>query len=79
MTCDPNVPEGAFTTVKSGCRPVRDKGSGLIVVPLVLREGAGGEAVGETALRLDGVGAELLHAYLTRALDGVDGSAERRR
>ncbi|OPC82800.1 hypothetical protein B4N89_19320 [Embleya scabrispora] len=78
MTCDPNAPEGTFTTVQPGGRPVRDKRSGLIVVPLVLREGARGEAVGETALRLDGVGAELLHAYLTRALDGVDGSRERR-
>lgn len=60
-----------FTTLKPDCHPVRDKRTGVITMPLVLHD-AHGKPSGETELLLDGVGAELMHAYLNWTLNGID-------
>jgi hypothetical protein len=71
MICNPDRLEIGFTTVKPDRHPVRDPGTGLIAMPLVVRDERGAP-VEETELVLDGSGAELMYAYLDRTLSGID-------
>ncbi|WP_331771221.1 hypothetical protein OG948_47245 (plasmid) [Embleya sp. NBC_00888] len=58
-----------FTAIDPDRPVARDKITDIITVPLLLCDAAAAP-VGEINLLLDGVGAELLHASLTRALEG---------
>ncbi|MCF2533009.1 hypothetical protein [Yinghuangia soli] len=60
-----------YATFARGIPLARDRQTRSLSVPLTLH-GLDGDAVGESALRLDGVDAELLHAALTRLLESVD-------
>ncbi|MYS82000.1 hypothetical protein [Embleya scabrispora] len=71
MIRDPDRLEIGFTTVKPDCCPVRDKDTGLIAMPLVVRDERGAP-VGETESVLDGIGAESMYAYLDRTPSAVD-------
>lgn len=57
-----------FTTVNLHTPLLRDKQSGVVSVPMLVHDDAG-QPTGTTELLLDGVGAELLHASLTRVLE----------
>lgn len=60
-----------FTAIDPDRSVVRDKGNGIITVPLLACD-AEAEPVGKINLLLDGVRAELLHAGLSRALYGLN-------
>ncbi|MYS87599.1 hypothetical protein [Embleya scabrispora] len=58
-----------FTAIDPDRPVVRDRINEIITVPLLLCDAAAAP-VGRINLLLDGVRAELLHASLTRALEG---------
>ncbi|MGC0416510.1 hypothetical protein [Embleya sp. AB8] len=60
-----------FTAIDPDRPLARDRITDIITVPLLLCDAAAAP-VGRINLLLDGVRAELLHAGLTRALDGPD-------
>jgi hypothetical protein len=60
-----------FTTVDPDAPLVRDKATGVISIPLLVHNNKG-QPTNRTELLLDGVKAELLHASLSRALNGQD-------
>ncbi|MGC0415476.1 hypothetical protein [Embleya sp. AB8] len=66
-----DLPTIRFTTADRGLPIVRDSATGLITVPLTMRD-AQAAPVGRLNLLLDGSSAELLYAGLSRALDGED-------
>ncbi|MYV99064.1 hypothetical protein [Streptomyces sp. SID3343] len=60
-----------FTTVNPDTPLLRDKQTGVVSVPLLVHDGEG-QPTSITELLLDSVRAELLHASLSRALNGQD-------